>query len=97
MRQLITRIDDGLHARLKERAAAEGRSVNALVTEVLEHAVAPQPARRTLRERLRAEGRLYVPPQPKGPVPSRDGVIEMLRGSGTAVSEALRADRDESY
>jgi antitoxin FitA len=32
MRQLIARIDDDLHRRLKERAAREGRSLNDLVT-----------------------------------------------------------------
>src|SRR5579884_3129290 len=41
VRQLITRLDDDLHARLRERAAAEGRSVNALVVEILAAAVAP--------------------------------------------------------
>lgn len=93
MRQLLTRIDDALHARLKERAAAEQRSVNSLVTEVLENAVSQPRARQRLKDRLRAEGRLVVPPQPKGPVPSRDEVIAATRGWGTAVSEELERQR----
>jgi plasmid stability protein len=97
VRQLITRIDDDLHARLKMRAAAEGRSVNSLVTELLESGVSRAEAHKRWRARLEAEGRVYVPPQPAGPVPSRDEVIDATRGWGTAVSEALQAERDESY
>ena len=43
MKQLIARIDDNLHARLKARAAAEGRTLNALVAEALEAAAASDP------------------------------------------------------
>lgn len=54
MRQLITRLDDDLHARLKARAQAEGRSVNALVVEALERVTgAPVDARAALRQRGR--------------------------------------------
>ena len=92
MRQLITRIDDLLHARLKERARAERRSVNALVTELLEAGVGVEDRRRALRERLRAEGRLVEPPRPEN-VLTLDEVLALGEGSGTAVSEALEADR----
>lgn len=95
VRQLITRIDDDLHVRLKRRAAAEGRSLNALVTEVLERAAPPDDASARLRARLRAQGKLYVPPQPKGPVPSLDEVVEMTRGLGPGVVDRLLADRDD--
>lgn len=90
IRQLITRIDEALHRRLKQRAAAEGRSVNAIVTEFLRAGL--EDRRGAFRERLRAEG-LLVEPQTKGPRLSRDEVIESTRGWGTAVSEALEADR----
>jgi plasmid stability protein len=93
MRQLISRIDEALHERLRARAASEGRSVNALVTEVLEAAVTKKDERAALRDRLRAAGLLVTPPQPKRRPPSRDAVIASTRGSGTAVSEALEADR----
>jgi plasmid stability protein len=93
VRQLITRIDDDLHRRLKERAASEGRSMNAVVTGILEEAVPRLSERERYREKLRREGRLYEPPVPKGPVLSLDEVIELGRGSGTAVSDALREDR----
>jgi len=42
VRQLHSRIDDGLHRDLKRRAMAEGRSVNALVTALLRTALIGQ-------------------------------------------------------
>jgi plasmid stability protein len=94
MRQLITRIDDDLHQRLKVRAAAESRSVNALVTELLREAVSQADSRAALRERLRAAGLEVVLPRPRRRPPSRDAVIASTRGAGRAVSEALEADRN---
>lgn len=94
MKQLIARIDDRLHARLKERARLEGRSLNALVTEALEEAAPELSPRERFRERLRAAGRLYEPPPPTEPVLSRDEVLELTRGdAGRAILEALEADR----
>lgn len=93
MRQLIARIDDDLHARLKARARAEGRSLNALVTEVLAAAVERDDSHARLRARLAAEGMLVVPPRPSH-VPSMEEVLEMLRGeAGRAVLDALEEDR----
>lgn len=97
MRQLITRIDDDLHRRLKERAASEMSSMNAVVTSILESVVRPESARERHRERLRAEGRLYEPPRPSGPLLSRDEVIALGRGAGTAVSEELERDRSARW
>lgn len=93
MKQLIARIDDRLHARLKARAQVEGRSMNALVTEALEEAAPELSRREQLRERLRAAGRLVEPPRPEGPVLSRDEAIAMTRGLGKVASEALERDR----
>ena len=58
VRQLITRIDEDLHRRLKERARDEGRSLNALVTQILEEAVPDESPRARLRRRLRERGML---------------------------------------
>lgn len=93
MKQLIARIDEGLHRRLKSRAAAEGRSMNAVVNDLLDKGLAGTDERARVDAYLRAEGLVYVPPAPRGPVPSRDEVIRSTRGAGTAVSEALEADR----
>jgi antitoxin FitA len=93
VRQLITRIDEDLHRRLKERAAAEGRSVNALVTDVLEQSVRGPLTRRSVRERARQLGLLVEIKAPADVLP-RAEVIELMRGSGTSVSDALREERD---
>lgn len=92
MRQLIARIDDGLHRRLKARAAAEGRSMNALVTQLLAAGVSEQDEAAILDARLEALGlrRVFLP---KRRPPSRDKVIRMLRGTGQRASAALEADR----
>lgn len=96
MRQLITRLDDDLHTRLKAMAQAEGRSVNALVVEALEQVAGlPIDARAALRLRAREAGLLVVPPEPGQAMP-RDRVIASTRGSGTSVGEALAAERDAS-
>lgn len=93
MKQLIARIDEDLHARLKRRAAEEGRSLNALVTEALAEAVRePEDLRAAFREKLRREGML-VEPEVTGPVPTWDEVVEAGRGFGSTVSEELMRQR----
>ena len=92
MKQLISRIDDDLHRRLKERAAREGRSLNDLVAEVL--AVAVMDRRESFSRRLERSGLRVLPPAPMQRPPSLDDVLDANRGSGTAVSDALRAERD---
>ncbi|MCP9486603.1 MAG: toxin-antitoxin system HicB family antitoxin [Gaiellaceae bacterium MAG52_C11] len=94
MRQLIARIDDALHARLKARAQLEKRSLNALVTEALETAAPELSAREQVRARMLAAGVLVVPPAPAGDVPTMDEVLELTRGdAGRAIIEALEAER----
>ena len=93
MRQLITRLDDDLLARLKRRAAAEGRSVNALVNDILRSQVAP----RSPRAELRARGREQIvrPPRPARR-PSLESLRRAAKGSGSAVSQALMEERAAS-
>ena len=92
MRQLITRIDEDLHRRLKRRAATEGRSVNAMVSDLLRSAVNAHDERELVRARLRALGRLADIPRPRKVI-SRDAAIALTRGAGTAASRALADDR----
>lgn len=93
MRQLIARIDDDLHRRLKQRAAEQHRSLNDLVTAVLATAMADDGA--AVRERIERSG-LRVLPASSAPVPtrSRAEILAGLRCTGTPVSDALAADRD---
>lgn len=92
MRQLIARVDDTLHARLKARAAAEGRSLNALVTELLGNGVAAKDERSAIRARLEALG-LVTSRRPSRRPPSRDAAIALTRGAGRIASAALAAER----
>jgi plasmid stability protein len=91
---LITRIDDELHARLKARAEAEGRSMNDLVTEALRGVVAKTETRAEWKRRLIAEGKV-ITFEPEGEAPGHDELEELSRGWGTAVSEALDWTRGE--
>jgi plasmid stability protein len=92
MRQLITRLDDDLHRRLKERARREKVSMNAYVTTLLREAVNRDDAKARLRDRLREAGVLVTPPV-TGTPPSRDEVIEQLRGAADVVLGAIEAGR----
>ena len=97
MRQLLTRIDDALHARLKQRARESGRSVNSLVTEILEQAVQNETQREAFRRRLKERGMLVELEVPDD-APSREEVREMLRGdAGNAILEALEEDRADRF
>ena len=100
MRQLIARIDERLHERLKRVAKRQGRSVNSLVIESLTRTVDELDVAETPQEwktRMIAQGRIVVPPEPEGPELTRDEVLELTRGWGTAVSEQLEHDRRREY
>jgi plasmid stability protein len=92
MRQLITRIDERLHAELKARAAAEGRSVNALVKELLSAGLASGDERTAVKARAESLG-LHVVPPSQGRPPSREAAIAGTKGAGRAASRALEAER----
>lgn len=66
MAQLVVRnLEDGLVAKLKLRAAQNGRSAEAEHREILRHALAEEPRRsfKELASRVRAmtEGRVHTP------------------------------------
>lgn len=95
VRQLIARIDDDLHARLKARAKAEGRPLNALVTEALEAIVArPIDKAAVLRRRIAKAGLLAQTPQPSDPPLAPDELHALTRGKGT-VSDLVALQRRE--
>lgn len=97
MRQLIARIDDDLHARLKERAAKEGRSMNALVTEVLVASVeVPEDPQAELRRRAKKHGIGLTQATGAGRALDRQELREFIasmEGAGTA-SEFVIRDRE---
>ena len=92
VRQVITRVEEELHARLKDAAAARGISVNAFVVDALTAAVGTTTARETVRRRAEAAGKRVIPPAPDE-TPSWDEVVAVGVEAGTAVSEALAEER----
>lgn len=95
MRQLIARIDDDLHARLKAKAAAEGRSLNDLLTEALKAAADGSDERAEVWARLAARGSRVVPPR-AAQVPTAAAVEQLTEGAGNAASTALANERAAS-
>jgi plasmid stability protein len=89
MKQFIARVDDDLHQRLAQRARAEGRSINSLVVDALEAAVAGNDMGRV---RIAAGDRLLVPPRPTR-IPTWADVERAGKGAGNSVSAALDVDR----
>lgn len=94
MKQLLARIDDDLHDEVRNRAGREGRSVNAVVTELLEGWVAEADPRIALRRTLAQRGLLEEVAAPAGPVPTHGEVFEMMRGV-TGVVDALIESRED--
>ena len=92
VKQLITRLDEDLHERLKARAAAKGVSVNAFVTDLLRASLAEGDDRARVRARMEAAG-LSIVHRPSRRPPSRNSAIRSTRGAGRAASEALEAER----
>lgn len=93
MRQVIARIDDRLHRLLKERALEEQRSMNAVITEALERAVAQdETAQERFHRRAEAAGIRFVDVEPPvGPVPTWEELDRENRG--VRISDLIEADR----
>lgn len=94
MRQMITRLDDALLERLKRRAKAERRSVNSLVIEVLQAAVAGDDHRSVVATRLDVEGARVVPLSSQG-APTRERALAVTANLGRAASNAVEEERAE--
>jgi plasmid stability protein len=96
MKQLLLRVPDDVHRRLAARAARDGRSVNALATEILDAAVdADEGDRRArLRATAAASGLLRtVPATPVTPA-RRRRIIASTRGTGPILDQLLAEERD---
>jgi antitoxin FitA len=97
---MLLRVPDELHRRLTERAAREGRSVNALASEVLAVAASVEPASRQGRLRLRAASLgLAAHDDPYRPGSStlreRAAALEAMRGVGPIADTVLAELRRE--
>jgi hypothetical protein len=98
MAQLTLRIDDDLAQQLKEKAKAEGRSVNAMATITLRALVDPDLAgdeAERLRERFRRAGILaeFLPLNRPRQDPEALARARAAAGKGTPLSDIVSQDR----
>jgi plasmid stability protein len=98
MKQLLLRVPDEIHLRLAARAARDGRSVNAVATEILDAAVdADEGDRRTrLRARARALGVLSATSAEPVSKARRRRIIASTRGIGPVLDRLLAEERDRA-
>ena len=96
MKQLLLRVPDDLHRRLAARAARDGRSVNAVATEILDAVVDAGEGDRRARLRSRAASLGVLRGASAAPVDAacRERVVASTKGMGP-VLDALLADERE--
>jgi hypothetical protein len=100
MKQLLLRVPEDLHRRIRARAAREGRSMNAVAGAMLDAATdadlsAPPTPQERLRARARALGMLSeVPARPVSKA-ERDRVIASTRGIGKILDRIIAEDRED--
>ncbi len=98
VKQLLLRVPEGLHRRLAARAAREGRSVNAVATEILD--AAAEADRGDRRARLRAAaaaaGTLQGTQARRVSAQRRSRIIDSTRGLGQQVDRLLAEERERS-
>ncbi|HYZ99544.1 MAG TPA: toxin-antitoxin system HicB family antitoxin [Acidimicrobiales bacterium] len=96
MKQLLLRVPEDVHRRLAARAGREGRSINAVATEILD--AAAEADRGDRRARLRAEaagaGILRVTGAPRVSARQRRRIIESTRGWGPVADRLIADERD---
>jgi plasmid stability protein len=96
MKQLLLRVPEGIHRRLAARAAREGRSLNALATEILDAAADADSGdrRAQLRAAAAAAGTLRsVNARPVSSVRRRK-IVESTRGLGPTLDRLLAQERE---
>lgn len=98
MRQLLLRVPDDVHRRLTARAAREGRSVNAVATQILDAAADVDEGDRQARLRARATGLGIVRATPASPVGAarRRRIVASTKGIGPVVDRLLGEERERA-
>jgi plasmid stability protein len=96
MKQLLLRVPDDVHRRLAARAAREGRSMNALATEVLDAAADGDLGDRQARLRAKAAalGILRTVDAPPVSDEDRRRAIASMRGLGPMADRLIDEERE---
>jgi plasmid stability protein len=98
MKQLLLRVPDEVHRRLTARAAREGRSVNAVATEILDATADADEGDRRARLRARAAGLgllREISAEPVSPA-RRRRVVASTRGTGPVLDRLLAEERERT-
>jgi plasmid stability protein len=97
MKQLLLRVPEDLHKRLAARAGREGRSINAVATELIELMINADPGDRRARLRAKAAAlgiwRPVAAPEKRLTPEEREKAIESTRGIGPIVDAYLEESR----
>lgn len=96
VKQLLLRVPDELHRRLAARAARDGRSVNAVATEILDAAVDAEEGDRRARLRARAAGLGVLRVLPAAPVSEarRRRILASTKGLGPITDQFIADERN---
>ena len=97
MKQLLLRVPDSVHAKIASRAKREGRSINAVATEILDAVAGAATGSRQARLRARAALLGLLPPTEQAAppaVPSRAAALLAGQGIGPVLDELLVEDRE---
>src|ERR1700736_5330218 len=96
LKQLLLRVPEDVHRRLAARARREGRSVNAVATEILDAAAAGDQGdrRARLRAAAAAMGTLRSVDAPSVSAARRRRIVASTRGLGAQVDRLLAEERD---
>jgi len=96
MKQLLLRVPDSVHERIAARAAREGRSINAVATEIIDSAADADRGNRSARLRARAAATGALAPVSGKRVgrAERKRIIEGTRGLGPLADRLIAEERD---
>lgn len=96
MKQLLLRVPESIHRRLAARAAREGRSLNALATEILDAAADADSGDRRARLRAAAAAAGTLRSVNARPVSAarRRKIAESTRGLGPRLDRLLAQERE---
>jgi plasmid stability protein len=98
MKQLLLRVPDEIHRRLAARAVRDGRSVNAVATEILDAAADADEGDRRARLRARAAILGVARATPARPVSAarRRRIVASTRGTGAILDKLLDEERERA-
>ena len=98
MKQMLLRVPDDVHRRLTARAARDGRSVNAVATEILDAAADTDEGDRQARLRSRAVtlGVARSTPSRSVSAAHRRRIIASTKGTGAILDRLLTEERERT-